>query len=1626
MIDTCREKNCIPYCNSRSPFPNDSGEYHITPMTDSDSTAFSPGPNATPGVSPGELLGRALESKPLTGDPHAWQPPSPEALQAHLPGYDVQQFIARGGMGAVYRGVQTSLGRQVAIKILPPELRDADPHYAARFKQEARAMAQLNHPAIVSVYDFGEMPDGTFYFIMEFIDGTDVGQMVAQQGRLASAHAMAITAHVCDALQYAHERGIVHRDIKPANIMVGFDGRVKVADFGLAKSTRQVDTGLTQSGFVMGTPHFVAPEAMIMGVSIDHRADIYAVGVMLYQMLTGKVPQGLFEMPSLQVPGLDPRYDAIVSSAMRENRDQRYQHIIDMRRALDAIVTQPVQKSEVARQTVPATVAAKPAQQQRPTGQPNRAPQRSVPPPRVKEKSGPGTWLLAAAVVMILGGIAWMKMGNTGQPSTTPPVAESAVPAADSAKSSPMGSLRDLVFQTAPFQNATIPEVIEYLQIKSRDLDPSKQGITILADEATRNTQASISMDIKDARLADLIVYLARLARLEVSHVGDAIQLKISSLVKPPFPIGKPTEKLRQAGEAILPIMPFNKTTLEEACEYVRQKGRDVSGQHVNLLIDPVLTQQKHAITLDVTRVSISTALAYIADLCEAEVAYVGESFYLQPASTKPVQLDPYANQSFGEAGKIILPTMNFQNATIHEAVEYLVFKGRDLDPQKKGVVILLDEGAGRSARRIILDSQNITVANAVAQVATAAGLELYRVGEAARLRSPATAKQKPSPSVEPSKPEVTALKSEAENLLTNGSFESKDTSTWRLQGHREDKEAGSFEPKAGRNNSTAAVLRSKEINDIRFMQTVKVTPNTDYVVSGWLKTQGVIQEDGALRGAGLSILGGFEGTEPIGGDTDWTPVQFTVNSKDRTEVEICARLGFFGAAAKGTIWFDDLRMVRSEDVPATREKSFINTLGMKFVPVPGTKVLMCVHPTRVKDYQFFAKEHPTGNDDWQHPKDKKREYPASPDHAVTMANWFDANAFCAWLSKKEGQTYRLPSDKEWCAAAEFTLKNAPSGVDLLGYGEMPYPTVMNGKPNSLGIHDLGSMGMEWCSDGHPKWNDLKLLRRFIVERAGVNNATDLKITLLPNESNETDGDGPDARRPYTVFRCVLESGGAERPSGSSAAAIQTNKQLAPQSSTDRPIEVKLAFENAEKYFDVGGYQPIESALSKSAPRSISKAPAGLVSPLYGELKLGPAGSPRIHAIILNHSKKQESRLYVDSNANGDLTDDPPAKWQPGQQSNVATKAKWEVFQGEFMVELKHADGIHPARFEVFQNTSASSTSDSLWIHPQYGRVGSVSLGGSSFNALLYDDGGKGDFSAPSCTLRIDLNGDRAFRAEQSEVFPVAQPFSIRGVRYQLSGLTSDGVSFQIIGSNGGNPLPSAPNSPSSRLAPEYRAFTDTKGRTIRAALIRIQNDDVTLKREDGQEFAIKAAMLSQADIEYLKARGLAMSKTPAAAQVPTTAAAASSSPSRDLVIPEESKTSILQQTTIFGLSRTDASGILGDARFKTNPKSVLESVLGMVASKRATLLTNLSVSAKFGTRSRVEGSYGCESEIIMNADGGLKAMFAIASIRSPASPKLTILDVAAKRGQTLFLGSFDEDDADPKMPVRLVFVTFH
>ena len=272
----------------------------------------------------------------------AWQAPAPSELSEFFPQYEVLELVGRGGMGAVFKARQKSLKRLVAIKILPLGLADDEFKFVERFQNEAQMMAKLNHPAIVSVYDFGETADGLLYFVMEFIEGTDVQKMIQSRGRLSSHHALVITAQVCDALHYAHSRGVVHRDIKPANILIDPEGRIKVADFGLAKIQDPAQTSaLTRTNMAMGTPDYVAPEVLVPGMVADHRADLYAVGVMLYQMITGEVPRGMFKLPSEKVAGSDERLDFVICKAMEQDRSERYQSALDVRTALEEILATP-------------------------------------------------------------------------------------------------------------------------------------------------------------------------------------------------------------------------------------------------------------------------------------------------------------------------------------------------------------------------------------------------------------------------------------------------------------------------------------------------------------------------------------------------------------------------------------------------------------------------------------------------------------------------------------------------------------------------------------------------------------------------------------------------------------------------------------------------------------------------------------------------------------------------------------------------------------------------------------------------------------------------------------------------------------------------------------------------------------------------------------------------------------------------------------------------------------------------------------------------------------------------------------------------------------------------------------
>src|SRR5471032_1472897 len=254
--------------------------------------------------------------------------------------YKLQRVLGKGAMGVVYEGLDPRLNRKVAIKtILVGNLDEATARdYSKRFAREAQAVARLNHPNIVQVYDYGEEGE-IAYIVMEYVRGKELKSSFDASERFEIATAVRLMSELLGAMDFAHNAGVIHRDIKPANVMVDGDGRAKLADFGVARiSDPESQTGATQAGTMVGTPAYMSPE-QIQGQKIDRRTDIFSAGVILYQFLTGQKPfkgGGAWTMakkivhddppaPSSIFASVSPGYDLVVARALAKNPNNRYQ-----------------------------------------------------------------------------------------------------------------------------------------------------------------------------------------------------------------------------------------------------------------------------------------------------------------------------------------------------------------------------------------------------------------------------------------------------------------------------------------------------------------------------------------------------------------------------------------------------------------------------------------------------------------------------------------------------------------------------------------------------------------------------------------------------------------------------------------------------------------------------------------------------------------------------------------------------------------------------------------------------------------------------------------------------------------------------------------------------------------------------------------------------------------------------------------------------------------------------------------------------------------------------------------------------------------------------------------------------
>lgn len=270
--------------------------------------------------------------------------PSIEAVQAAFPNLEVLELIGAGGMGAVFKARQPKLDRFVALKILPESLA-SEATFRKRFLQEGMVLAKLNHPHVVTIHDFGESGP-FFYLIMEYIDGVNLRNAM-ESGRFTPKQALSIIPPICDALQYAHDLGILHRDIKPENILLDSRGRVKLADFGIAKLVGKTgpegkdgesksEGNLTDVGRILGTPAYMSPEQKFTPEAIDPRADIYSLGVVLYELLTGELPPPGAIRPPSRSP-ITSGIDLVVMRALQKDPDKRQQNATEFKTTVELL-----------------------------------------------------------------------------------------------------------------------------------------------------------------------------------------------------------------------------------------------------------------------------------------------------------------------------------------------------------------------------------------------------------------------------------------------------------------------------------------------------------------------------------------------------------------------------------------------------------------------------------------------------------------------------------------------------------------------------------------------------------------------------------------------------------------------------------------------------------------------------------------------------------------------------------------------------------------------------------------------------------------------------------------------------------------------------------------------------------------------------------------------------------------------------------------------------------------------------------------------------------------------------------------------------------------------------------------
>ena len=1061
-------------------------------------------PDPFHGNPPSDLLRGAIGGSPSPTPPTTWQPPDPGEVARLLPQYAISRLIGRRGMGAVYQGVQLSLHRDVAVKLLPPEL-GASPEFEARFRREAMAMARLNHPNIVQIHDYGQTAEGHHYIVMEYVDGTNLRHLI-RGGGLDAVEALRAVSRICDALEYAHGEGFVHRDIKPTNIFISRKGDLKIGDFGLVKLVGDSagagleEGGLTLTDMAMGTPHYVAPEQWQGSNAVDRRADIYSLGVMFYEMLTGSVPQGAFRAPSERVGTLDVRIDGVVYRAMQEHPDDRYQSAADLRMDVDRIRTTPLAEP-------PAEAVAK----QREAG------------PKGKARSMIA--VSVAALVLVAAALAgwWvLREGSTGAPArnelgvaATPP---RPAPEVDESVRAPVSAPLPPLSQ-APASAETTP-------------DPPATAPDGTASTTPVAPVGAAQADASQARIEPAKEQPPAVAEQRpVSPAPPAISPGSSaSEAAPASPL---------QAEAGPPCLEVVKTQGPNAAEWALSPldetiPADIRQNLVRLREDLVDEGRKAPQAgLGAYKLAFEYCDKLLAALGQREIARVQAGYRAAQADANKAT----SNQALDARRNYQMSWPQYSR----EESQRAALRENEADKADVKKQRLKVEWTTRSGQmRVALDRIYRELREAMREAAPA---PLTSDGEASRGM--------------PLPPEF------AQRL--DSYFAARRQALGDLAGRY----AGGLETRLSAAADTGNLLLATAYKEERVRVEAlrsslgEAPQDAASSVRAWPKLPALA--DGAPDGL-VDIRRVWEIERgKLQADLDGKLAQSlqaleSELTKARRLEEALVVLAFRESLPDGSAGIP----ARNEsDGPqqATKEQPFVNSLGMKFVPVEGTDVLFCVHETRYKDFAVYAAEKPGIDNAWRSQTiDNCVITERAEDHPAVRVSWEDAQAFCTWLNKKErSMAYRLPTDWEWSIAAGLGNKErrsrndtpeslsavekseypwgtawpplagagnysdqsrrakAPSGGDdYLARYDDGFPTTapaMSFAPNLFGLHDMGGNVWEWVED----WINIAQERRTVRGGSWRNH---LEVNLL---SSSRDYASPADRHDSLGFRLVLD-----------------------------------------------------------------------------------------------------------------------------------------------------------------------------------------------------------------------------------------------------------------------------------------------------------------------------------------------------------------------------------------------------------------------------------------------------------------------------------------------------------------------